>query len=157
MNYLPKYLTKSLAFESSSAGASSRHRNRLRAEAVKQAVRRGARCSWSLRNPGFRCSCEDCAKVSRHIRRAGEFFGMAGHVFSKSNSSGARWGKTLRECRQARRDFHRKSGTEMPLKLWEFVRSAYGKLPEDAIRERLATVIRAGAPPDPPGETIVSS
>jgi hypothetical protein len=156
MNYLPKYLTKSLAFESSSAGASSRHRNRLRAEAIKQAVRRGARCSWSLRNPGLRCACDLCSHASRHTRRAGEFFGMAGHVFSKSNSSGARWGKTLRECRQARRDFHGKIGAALPLKLWTFVSSPYGMLPEDSIRERLATVIRASAPPESVATVVAS-
>jgi hypothetical protein len=94
IKYLSKYLTKS--FEEMAGhghGELGKHTQRLQSAGHKQAVKT---CDRDMNHSAFKC---------RRCNTAYKNGGFRGTAFSKSNSKGAKWGMTLRECRQRRQDF----------------------------------------------------
>lgn len=165
-NYFAKYLCKGIASATghdAPEGLRATHYERLRTEAYRQAVNRSTLCeygvtlallgnTWADGKPHI-CDCSTCAQARRYRRRAWEMMGHTGHVFSKSSGHGKRWGKTLGDCREARREWTRsnRDGDQKLVWLWEaFLGTGYGHSDEAQGLRRVAEVLAAlewGKPP----------
>jgi hypothetical protein len=152
-NYFAKYLVKNLSSEPASNGARGRHIARLRSEAHRLARGKRPTCEHQKKDPTTPCHCSVCREAQRFRRRSAEQLGHHGHVFSKSSAHGRKWGKTLGECRQARRSF--KAAQDDPGELaflWQYVAQGYGASAEEKRQERLAALINDSGERPPPGE-----
>ncbi len=148
-NYLAKYLCKSLATEPQGKGQLSRHYSRMRGEALRMTRRRRPVCKWQRKNE-TRCNCSQCSQSRRYSRRAWEMLGFTGHVLTKSSAHGAKWGKTMGQCREERATYQAKNGTSPVAMEWYFIRSGYGDSAGDGIRRRMAAENREHAQRPPP-------
>lgn len=164
-SYFAKYLCKGIASvtgHEAPEGLRAAHYERLRAVAYKQATNRSPLCDlgivlalngnvWADGKP-HHCDCSICIQARRYRRRAWEMMGHTGHVFSKSSGHGKRWGKTLTDCREARREWARVNRETSPLLwVWEaFIGTGYGNSEEAQGYRAVAEVMAAIAWGKPP-------
>jgi hypothetical protein len=152
-NYFAKYLVKGISQEPASSGARGRHISRLRSEAHRLARGQRPTCAHQKKDPATPCYCSLCREARRFRRRSAEQLGHHGHVFSKSSAHGRKWGKTLGECREARRAF--RATQDEPGELgfvWQYVAQGYGHSAEEKRHERLAALLNDSGERPPPGE-----
>ncbi len=156
-NYFSKYLTKSIVDEIDGKGAHGRHLLRLRGHARDLAMKERPLCEtgWLLahQEEAKLCRCSTCREARRYRRRSLERLGHAGQVCSKSSahSGEGRWGKTLGECRDARRQHATKHSAQTLVMSWVFAGQGYEDSPEGVKLQRLAALIADAGERPPPG------
>jgi hypothetical protein len=156
-NYFSKYLTKSMVDEVRGKGALGRHLEQLRRVAGEVAKKQRPLCSSPIghlheNQRNKQCRCGVCHQARLYRRRAAERLGHAGQVCSKSSahSGDGRWGKTLRECREARRLYKRSQAESTLFLAWDFVGQGWGDSPVEVKLARLAAFLTdAGERPPP--------
>lgn len=152
-NYLAKYLCKGISSENTAKGALLEHYTKMRRASVELSARRKPRCKWQLANPEQVCTCSPCRQARAHRNRAWEQLGHAGHVLSKSSAHGAKWGKTLGECREQRSAYNRSAKPSDILYKWEYVSQGYDNSAEGQLKETLSRIYREIQQRPPPVES----
>jgi hypothetical protein len=152
-NYLAKYLCKGISSENTAKGALLTHYTHLRRASVELSIRRKPRCKWQLAHPDEVCTCSPCRQSWAHRNRAWEQLGHAGHVLSKSSAHGAKWGKTLGECREQRSAYNRSAKPSDILYQWEYVSQGYDNSVEGQAKETLSRIYREIQQRPPPVES----
>ncbi len=149
INYLSKYLTKSFdELAGQGHGEIGEHTQRLQTVGHRHAVKTCGRHTLLAR---------DCRRCNTAYKNGG----FRGTAFSKSNARGAKWGITLRECRDRRKDFM-SSGKPADCEErfhwlpWEY--RGKGFIVGDHGHERIARLYASGehSPPPKHGEALTA-